>query len=540
MPANPDARSRHADEHTTGLVIGHTTHSSTTIWVRGDERLRRVRITLTGLGEPGRSRSVALGPDRDFTAVASFVGLSQSTHYLVLALFSTGESWADGETVERHGSLCTFPDPTDCSQFCFLLGSCNLPTARITSLRELGAGFLGTSAVRRSFERPVGGWYWPGMRCLRSVLQEVVPAAAGLVLASVTKATRFQLPEPDIRSPFSELCKLLSEEANRPAFMIHAGDQIYFDIDVPARAATTEEYRRAYRQAWFEDEDTREVLANLPHYMILDDHEIIDNFDNDRRYPAPPPDPDPKALVDATVYLKPAVEAYRQYVNRRQPGGGVPDGPLHYQFQHGRAFFFVLDTRTQRHTDAQQMIDSRQKELLLAWLREHKTDLTFVVSSVPFVAQLRDDEPERQDKWCADAFRAQRAEIIETIYEEGIERVVFLVGDMHCAYHAMMRVGPPARRVVIHELAGGPINQVDFPTRGQFRDQYRGFTGGKVPFTTVLRSFQTATSSVTRVSLDFQEPPTLRWEIVRTDRRTTDGEEPGPLSGWISFAEETA
>ena len=47
------------------------------------------------------------------------------------------------------------------------------------------------------------------------------------------------------------------------------------------------------------------------------------------------------------------------------------------------------------------------------------------------------------DKWCGRPFRWQRDEIIDFIEEKAIERVVFLVGDMHCAYHASMSIWAP-------------------------------------------------------------------------------------------------
>jgi hypothetical protein len=527
MSANP------ANPPRLGLVVGHTTHESTTIWVRGDERFQRARISLTGLGG-STSDVLPLRSSADYTTAWSFRGLSPATRYRVVAGFSSSPGWSGDGVLELHGRLSTFPAPTAPAPFCFLLGSCNLPTPRITSLLQLGAGFLGTSAVRQSLGRPVDDWYWPTPAWLRRVLQWGMPRVAGLLLGGVMQATRFQLPQPDLPSPFRALRdQLWSEPPQAPAFMIHAGDQIYFDIDIPQRASTVEEYRSAYRQAWLEDDDVHEFLASLPHYMILDDHEIIDNFDND----------DPGETNGAR--LESALVAYREWVHQRQPGGERPGGPLYYEFQYGTAFFFVLDARSTRHRDRQEMISSSQMTRLLAWLGEHAKDLKFVVSSVPFVAQLRPDatppkpgaRQEREDKWCGDAFRRQRDEIIDTIYSEEIERVVFLVGDMHCAYHATMNVGPPAGRVVIHELAGGPINQVDFPNRAQFYDRFPDVTTvGQLPFTSFLRSFQTATSSVTRVSVDPAASPMLRWEIVRTERRVpAKGAEPRPLGGWIGF-----
>ena len=42
-----------------------------------------------------------------------------------------------------------------------------------------------------------------------------------------------------------------------PAFYIHAGDQIYYDVPEEHRRPLTSEYRLAYREAFFYDEDFR-------------------------------------------------------------------------------------------------------------------------------------------------------------------------------------------------------------------------------------------------------------------------------------------
>ena len=548
------------DESRVGLIIGDTTDSSTRIWVRGDARLRFVRIAL--LAAARRSVDIALSSTEDYTDVATFTGLDASTPYDVVARFAPSRAALDTDALERRGSLRTFPRLGEPTAFSFLLGSCNLSTTRLSSLYAFVVGLLGASAVRRSLNRPVDTWYWPPVVWARYPLRWLGRWLAGGLVGGVQWATRFELPaagnlvdlgtgndglapagpggglDPGLKaqSPFQALRAQLTRHEGTPAFMIHAGDQIYFDLDIPQRQPVAEEYRRSYRQTWLEDPDARDFLATCPQYMILDDHEIADSFEN------------PEGGSDELLKQRDAaLRAYRQYVQTRQPASRTP-GALYYEFQYGSAFFFVLDTRTERHRGQKRMISEVQRDVFLAWLRAHAKDLAFVVSSVPFVAQVKapgprpagaddDKDGERRDKWSADEFRAQRDEIIEAILDAGMRQLVFLTGDMHCGYHATMRIGPPAERVVIHELAGGPINQVEFGQRRDFFDHYRGVTGRDVQFASLLRSFQSGTGSVTRIDVRPGASPRLRWEIVSTSPRVGDADtpEPGPLGGRIGF-----
>jgi hypothetical protein len=322
------------------------------------------------------------------------------------------------------------------------------------------------------------------------------------------------------------------EEGDRvppPSFMVHAGDQIYFDFPLPEKPKK-KHYRYAYREAWIEDRVASHFLRQCPQYMTLDDHEIFNDFANDA---APPDRSRPKdsaeepsiwsRLIDwllrrykmypAHDYAHAAIGAYREYVHGRHPALGDrqslgDDEPLYYAFNYGTgAHFFVLDTRTERYKGEHhegQMISNTQLEHLKAWLSKHKDQLLFIVSSVPFVPELLssadegrvEQDPEglaitrpratsaqreraeagarTADKWSARAFARQREAIIRHIHEQDIQRVVFLTGDMHCCYHATMTVRTIQTSVTIHELAAGPIYQLRYGQQTDFLEQYRG------------------------------------------------------------------
>ena len=118
-------------------------------------------------------------------------------------------------------------------------------------------------------------------------------------------------------------------------------------------------------------------------------------------------------------------------------------------------------------------------EAFVEWLEFHKNSLKFVITSVPFLAEMVYEknriymDQSRQDKWSGDRYDKQRKEILRTICEKGIQKTVFLVGDVHCSYHATLDIEPDIKsrkngnyvgnqpqRVTLHELSCSPIYQV--------------------------------------------------------------------------------
>jgi hypothetical protein len=328
--------------------------------------------------------------------------------------------------------------------------------------------------------------------------------------------------------------RFLPEDLTEPAFTIHAGDQIHYDFPKAACEPRLDSYRDTYREGWFEDRFQRFFFARGSHYMTMDDHEIVDGFASDLVLPessrsaaGSPPQPEPKRFKAAS-YLA-ARPAYQQYVHSRHR-----DDSLYYRFCHGAARFFVMYTRTCRRRDSSsQMIDADQMKAFKEWLKSDPKGLKFVVSSVPFVAEVvrpRQTTPgdsREKDKWCGWPFRWQRDEIIDFIEDARIERVVFLVGDMHCAYHASMTIGNRHRctRRTVHELAGGPINQLEFWREAQFASVANLTTRASgVPYQVRMHQFHGNPSAVMHIEVtsvpDPRDPdtqvPEIIWRVIRT------------------------
>jgi hypothetical protein len=203
------------------------------------------------------------------------------------------------------------------------------------------------------------------------------------------------------------------------------------------------------------------------------------------------------------------------------------------------------------------MIDPPQLERLLAWMLEHRDALKFVVTSVPFVAEVNDAQKNAapdwydagearprnpaNDKWSAAQFKAQRDRIIEFIGTEQLERVVFLTGDMHCCYHASMRIfkpshnEPPVRAqskyesIIVHELGAGPINQLMLADFEEFHARRRARAGAFV-YEIVLDRFHTQVNAVMHLKVAYEErddvrskspdprvlAPEIEWNVIRT------------------------
>jgi phosphodiesterase/alkaline phosphatase D-like protein len=309
-------------------------------------------------------------------------------------------------------------------------------------------------------------------------------------------------------------------EAEKADFMIHCGDQIYSDLPgVPE--PDLRYYRRVYQDTW-KRRPTATVLASLPHYMVLDDHEIFDGFSNDSEYVGQPAQP----IRDH------AVAAYREYQHSHNPSP-YAEPALYYSFEFGRCSFFVVDARTERYSKQDpQIVSDQQLATLLGWLREKKDRPKFVVTSVPFVAEVRG---EGRDKWCGDIFRSQRHAVIDAIAADGIGRLVFLTGDMHCSYHATMEVGSGGAAGTVHELMSSPITQFG-QGFGAFVDRGQQFTQSGTPFRVTLTpdEFYGAHSNVMLVRVRAGQGATvnLEWSLYRTKK-----EEPPVLAGAFALGD---
>jgi alkaline phosphatase D len=255
---------------------------------------------------------------------------------------------------------------------------------------------------------------------------------------------------------FGAMVKQFTDEnAEPPRFTMMIGDQIYADMLNPLpleRADTYQEFQERY-QAAFSSPNMRKLLRTAPTYMILDDHEIADNWTQDR------------VKKERALYNF-AFGAYMTYQWSHGPRsfGQRP----YYKFACGGYPFFVLDTRTERYKDEKRgladnhllgmptidLAHRSQLDEFLVWLTDQQklfgNTPKFVVSASVFcpndMSERLDAEPGKaqealysanedrrdgSDSW--PAFPGTRRAILDQIVKHKIQNVVFLTGDIHCA-----------------------------------------------------------------------------------------------------------
>ena len=428
------------------LIIGHTTHESVTLWVRGEVRYPFAFVEVSDSGGVVATKKIALEERHGFTGAAKIEGLKANRAHTSAVCFGRVREAKPRERFDYghcQGRFTTFPAPGKSIPFKFLLGSCNL--------HSLGP----LSPPDKAFE----------------------------TLAAVA-------------------------EQENPAFMIHCGDQIYYDIPNPWKPPSISEYRDKYLDAWEDSRATRSFLTRLPHYMILDDHEILDNFANDI---------DTSALGATPKDFKmTATKVYWEFVHTRQPNTYGAQA-LHYTFSHGTTEVFVLDTRTQRYArptwESPRMVGPQQLSELADWMLAHKDAVKLVVTSVPFAGEARNSD----DKWNAPLFRPQREAVMDLVLQNDIRGVTFLTGDMHNSYHATLELRGHGKTVVLHELMSSPINHIgkssieDYDTSTEFRSS----ANGKFTYRSRVRKFYDAHSNAMLVSVDGRQ---IGYEIFRTKK----------------------
>lgn len=377
------------------LIIGHTTDSSVKIWIRASQRWPIAYLELFDdqnlpIGIP--PKTIETNPDEFFTSVMEFKSLKPETRYKVKVSFAQSKASAKNQEFIKEA---------------YTNGSFTTFAAKSKSKNF---SFLFGSCNLHSL---------------------------GLI------------NNPD--RAWIEVSKLCKEA--QASFMIHCGDQIYADIPFNP-PIDIDHYRRKYLDAWEDCKPAQKTLTELTHYMILDDHEIDNNFDRSKK-------------DHSLLLLNPAMKAYWEFQHSHNPTR--EDGVhYHYHFEYGSAKFFVMDTRYYRNSKYGEILDRKQEKEFLQWLLDHKHHPKFIVTSVPFVGEVVKSDG---DKWCDPAFAAQRLRIINHIAKHNISKIVFLTGDMHTSYHAHMTISKSGGDIVIHELMSSPINQSRFSMGDE--DEYR-------------------------------------------------------------------
>lgn len=244
---------------------------------------------------------------------------------------------------------------------------------------------------------------------------------------------------------FDRICKLLqSDRENHRDFMFMVGDQIYADatanlLDSPS---PIEKVALRNRHA-FNTRGFNGVTSQLPTYMVIDDHELGDNWSQDDRDSKDPIKKDQAFRLHAAAWA--TFKAY-QYVH--SPGNSNARG-FNYQFAEADIPFFVLDTRTQRRRFDQlagfkpKIVAEDQLAELEAWLMlqdRGSAKPKFIVSGAVLAPGLRALQlPGNLSNPMAESWQMavdQRRRVLNMIRQHQVKNVVFLAGDYHCGARA--------------------------------------------------------------------------------------------------------
>jgi alkaline phosphatase D len=457
---------------TVGPIVGHTTDTTVRLWGRGapapspgSQRCYGVaQILEAGSTTPAQGRYFKLLPEDDYTGSVDFAGLAPGRTYA----YRLGYFFSDSEPhlllpptgVELQGASASVfrtlraPGSPGLS---FVFGSCRHPMAGLEELVNTGLPDRGDRIFRTILDQVEGG------------------ATTDLLLMG--------------------------------------GDQIYADL--AASSQSFGQYCANYQRS-FTQPNLRRLMARVPTYMTLDDHEIADNWSMDRLN-----DPklgEEKIAANKRRFLA-AIQAYRCYqvvhgpaLERKGESGltNVIDR-YWYTFQAGPARFFVLDVRTERYHRAQppEMIGARQLRALREWMLADRGGLKFVVSAVPFFPDLKLAGwamAERNDKWAG--FQMQRQKLLDFMRDEGVHRTVFLSGDVHISQWTELKsTSRPDFRV--HSLISSAFNSPAI-VAPEFLLETEGLLDGQSDYALTRHGGYTAVSNFTRLTWS---EPTLRVEI---------------------------
>ncbi|PTT98578.1 phosphodiesterase [Pseudomonas sp. HMWF031] len=222
---------------------------------------------------------------------------------------------------------------------------------------------------------------------------------------------------------FASISSLLEQAEPPISAMLLTGDQIYVDdLNFVAPDRELKVILHKYRVA-FSQPNIATLMSGLPTYMILDDHEIEDNW------------PANKNKHDELLYAN-AMKAYELYQASHSPAhelssNGQINRELHkywYQFAEGDIEWFVTDSRTRRNLSVadRRILDVEQEHALCTWLINSPARVKFVVTSVMFYPDCKRSD---DDAW--QAFPEQRLRLLETIRTQRIKNVIFVSGDVH-------------------------------------------------------------------------------------------------------------
>lgn len=263
---------------------------------------------------------------------------------------------------------------------------------------------------------------------------------------------------------------VIQRHADQPLdAMLWLGDQIYNDklLFLTANNSSRTDFFNLY-QTFFDNPYVKPVLANLPNYMVMDDHEIENDFTDGTTDYANSGFFNHKTKKERLINGILAMYCYQQshgpiyssMPDPTQPGvafiKGQEDNQVpvrHYAtVELGDVGIFLMDCRKERHKAKGLLVSEQQEASLLAFLANPQFRVRFVVSSVTFLAD-DDSKQKRADNW--KRAPEQRQRILNHIIQQQMNNVFFLSGDIHSHFAARLDIDKTPSS--IYQLVSGSL-----------------------------------------------------------------------------------
>lgn len=247
-------------------------------------------------------------------------------------------------------------------------------------------------------------------------------------------------------------------------FAILLGDTIYADFDSPAGPPTTDldELRIKFQEVYGATAGENffaELKASTPVYVMIDDHEVMNDFSGGAPAGSDDRFPEDTGLINDTEAYENGLQAFIEYHPievETYSGTGDADVDGEYMLYRTQSFgqdgaIFVLDQRTFRDEQIPSALGEFDPEVV-AEFNEASFDPTRTLLGDVQLDQLKADllqaeadgviwkfvmtpEPIQDlgllngDSW--EGYKAERAELLQFIEENDIDNVVFIAADIH-------------------------------------------------------------------------------------------------------------
>ncbi len=260
--------------------------------------------------------------------------------------------------------------------------------------------------------------------------------------------------------------ELIREQAK---FLLLVGDQVYADEageawqrslalaeNDPACASKRLEIYRSLYPLYWGFPDVRKAMANIPQYMIWDDHEITNGWGSKPEH----------ACSTHQAVFQAARKAYMEFQHSHNPQNSSDPSALHYGFHVGRAAFLILDLRGHRQAWNRQLLGRAQRDWIARFIQDecNRSQLLFVVSSVPMFhlapRWVWIPSSDVTDQWSHECNKADRKWLLDRLFNwidgDRTRQTFILGGDVHVGTFAEARLRGTDLKIV--QATSSPIS----------------------------------------------------------------------------------